>query len=400
MGREKYKNAYDLGQLIDTRERRRIIGDVELSPLDGLINRKWPDTVTRAKSNFDTHGYTIHPLFMLRSPDKHDYFLDMPYRSLLPRGLDGIIVTGLGVSAHRDTLPFIRMQPDIQNQGYAAGTAGAMLAKTDASTRSLDVKALQKHLVAKGVLETSVLNDQDSLPFPKEKLAQAVAQLGKNYEGLEVILTAPDAAKPLLRDALKGSGETHNELAYAHILGMLGDNAGTEVLLKEVAAAPKWDEGWKFKAMGQFGSSLSQLDSLVIALGRTGDKRATPVILTKAAALTPESEFSHYRAVTMALETLADPAAAKSLVDLLNKPGMMGHALTKIDDAIEDVPKSGTDTLTRQRELIEIGLARALYQCGDMDGLGESILRQYSRDLRGHYARHAQAVLAKGKEKK
>ena len=44
-------------------------------------------------------------------------------------------------------------------------------------------------------------------------------------------------------------------------------------------------------------------------LGRTGDKRATPVILQKAAQLTPESEFSHFRAVTTALETLNDPAA-------------------------------------------------------------------------------------------
>ena len=44
-------------------------------------------------------------------------------------------------------------------------------------------------------------------------------------------------------------------------------------------------------------------------------------------------------------------------------------------------------------------LARALYRCGDQEGLGEKILRQYAQDLRGHLARHAQAVLAEGKRK-
>ena len=38
-------------------------------------------------------------------------------------------------------------------------------------------------------------------------------------------------------------------------------------------------------------------------------------------------------------------------------------------------------------------LARALYRCGDHKGLGESVLRSYAKDLRGHYATHAKAIL-------
>jgi len=47
-----------------------------------------------------------------------------------------------------------------------------------------------------------------------------------------------------------------------------------------------------------------------------------------------------------------------------------------------------------RRELV---LARALYRCGDHQGVGETILRAYAADLRGHYARHAAAVLAEKK---
>jgi len=43
--------------------------------------------------------------------------------------------------------------------------------------------------------------------------------------------------------------------------------------------------------------------------------------------------------------------------------------------------------------LKELYLARALYRCGDHEGLGQNTLREYSRDLHGHYARHAKAVL-------
>ena len=115
--REKYQRNFDLGQLVDTRERRQIVGDYLLTPMDFYLARTFPDTVVISRSNFDTHGYTVHPIFMLRPPDRKDLDAHVPYRCLLPRGLDGILVTGLGVSAHRDALPIIRMQPDIQNQG-------------------------------------------------------------------------------------------------------------------------------------------------------------------------------------------------------------------------------------------------------------------------------------------
>ena len=72
---------------------------------------------------------------------------------------------------------------------------------------------------------------------------------------------------------------------------------------------------------------------------------------------------------------------------------MTGHALTDVQAGLQDMPAGGTDTSTREVSLRELTLARALYRCGDYEGLGERILREYSRDLRGHYARHAAAVL-------
>ena len=400
VAKKKYEGAYDLGQLPDTRERRRIVGDFVMSPMDILLGRSYPDTICIARSNFDSHGFTIHPVFMLRPPDRKEMLVNIPYRCLLPRGLDSILVTGLGVSAHRDAMPVIRMQADIQNQGYAAGLAAAMAAKSSKSLRDIDIKALQKHLVEKGNLPERVVTDKDSFPLPEQAITEAVERVVNDFDGLEIILSQQKQALPLLMKSYErslgrssqGPKFEHDRLVYAHILGMLGDPSGASTLAEAVHSRD-WDNGWNYTGMGQFGASLSELDSLVIALGRTRNKWALDPILEKIEQLDAESEFSHHRAVAMALETLGDPAAAKPLARLLEKPGIQGHAFTDIDEARRRTPADRNDTKTRNCSLRELILARALYRCGDYEGLGKRILGEYGRDLRAHYARHAYGVL-------
>jgi hypothetical protein len=393
VAKAKYKNAYDLGQLIDTRARRRIVGDVVLMPMDIQNRRTFPDTIVVSKSNFDNHGFSSHTVFMIKPPDTAGMVANVPYRCLLPKGFDGILVTGLGLSAHGDAMPVVRMQPDIQNQGYAAGVAAAMVAKTGKSTRDVDIKALQKHLVEKGNLSKSVLTAKDSYPMSSEKIAAAVKSVTANYHGISVILAQPaDAIKPL-KAAYESAEPGPRKVTYAHILGMLYEPTGASTLADAVKAA-KWDKGWNFRGMGQFGRTTSPLDNLIIALGRTGQSSGVETILDKVKQLTPKSEFSHYRAVAMALEMFRDSRAAKPLADLLDAPGMTGHAFLEIKDVRGRTPASRTDTTTRNSSLRELIVARALYRCGDYQGLGEKILRQYARDLRGHYSRHATAVLA------
>lgn len=52
----------------------------------------------------------------------------------------------------------------------------------------------------------------------------------------------------------------------------------------------------------------------------------------------------------------------------------------------------------RNQVLRELALARVLYRCGDFEGVGEEVLKQYALDLRGVYALHATAVLKGGKK--
>jgi len=243
-------------------------------------------------------------------------------------------------------------------------------------------------------LPEEVLTQEDSFPLPKEQMEEAVKCVANDFQGLEKVFAEPEQALPLLRSAYHTTGSDKDKLTYAHILGVMGDPTGAETLAKALAAR-EWDEGWKYTGMGQYGASMSVLDSLIIALGRTRRDVALRPILARVRQLGPEHALSHHRAVAEALETLGDPAAATPLAELLQKPGMTGHALTSIDMAIRSIPPSSTDNTTRECSLRELMLARALYRCGDYQGLGRKILEQYAQDLRGHYARHALAVLGK-----
>jgi hypothetical protein len=323
--------------------------------------------------------------------------VDVPYRCLLPKGLDGLLVAGLGMSVHRDAQPLTRMQADMQNQGYAAGAAAAMAAKANSATRNIDIRRLQKHLIDMGNIEPNVLDQQDSYPLAREKLAAAVEGLKKGPEAAAAVFAQPDEGLPLVRAAYS-EARGKDRVTYATVLALLGDAAGLDALVAEVRGTPQWDAGWNYKGMGQYGNALSPLDGLIVALGRTKDRRAVPAILEKLRLLSAKDEFSHHRAAGLALELIGDPAAAAPLAELLAQPGMSGHVHQTIAEAIQRETPGGTNAeQTRRESLRELLLARALFRCGDYRGVGKKILESYTHDLRGHLARHAQAVLEAGK---
>ena len=395
VAKDKFEGQYDIGKIPQTRERRRMVGDFTISVLDVYNGRTYPDSISLHKSSFDTHGFTEDPFFSLKPPEHGgiDVFAYVPFRALLPKGLEGIVVTGLGASADRDAMPVIRMQPCLQNQGYAVGRAAVMAARGDREIRYIDIKALQGELVEIGSLPETVLSDVDNFPPRDEEIREAVNTVVNNLEGLETVLWDRERGTEALKSAFHGTGNEEHKLVYARILGMLGVADGWQELIKAIKGYDNWDEGWNYTGMGQFGRSISYLDSLIIAAGRTRKKEALPSIFRLMGKLTPESHFSHFRAVAIALETIASHEAAEPLYKLIQMPGVRGHTMLDIETAMEIAPKFKNDVTTRNKSLRELILARALYKCGDVDGVGRQILTEYSRDLRGHYYRHSSGVL-------
>jgi flavin-dependent dehydrogenase len=402
-GRAGAGNVWDVSQVVESRERQRIVGDCWVTPLDILNERTFPDTVVQSRSNFDSHGYSVAEICYVSEPiegkgkrGRSVFSANVPYRSLLPKGLEGVMVIGLGISAHRDAMPILRMQPDIQNQGYVAGVAGATAAREGKTFRSVDVKALQRHLVEIGNLPKEVLGWKDNVLVDRERQALAVKNLGDGYKDVSLVLAQWEQTLPLMRQAYAQAKTPTEKLVYAHVLGIMGDAAGAETLV-EVVAGRQSGLALSVKGEGAFGRRVTEQDSYIIALGRTQDKRGLAPILEGLAKMDAKSAFSRFRAVTLALEALADPAAAKPLAELLQKPGIGGNAMTDVKAITPAGGYGGAGGNERNQCLRELALARALYRCGDYQGAGEKVLREYARDLRGVYALHATAVLGRGK---
>jgi flavin-dependent dehydrogenase len=356
-------SAFDIGQHIDTRERRRIVGDYTLDWLDVANRRTFPDSVVLAKSNYDSHGGTTHLYFRIAAnwlapdtrrgqtvlmlkdystmppSDKGDYWSYVPYRCLLPKGLDGILVVGIGISAHRDAMPIVRMQPDQHNLGYAAGVAAAIAAKAGTTPRTIDVKALQRHLVEVGNLKPEVLAHQDSYPMPMERIADAVKSALDRYKGLEVLLAHPQKAAPLLRQAY-AAAKGDDQLSYARILAMQGDTTGLATILGALENSP-------LPAAAPARGAVNTPEQLVAALGYARDRRAAPLLVKLA------EQGTMRLAVAEALGRIGDPAGAVPLAKLLAGLGK------------QPSPESS------------LVIAHALLRCGDHDGLARKTLQSF-----------------------
>jgi len=251
----------------------------------------------------------------------------------------------------------------------------------------IDLRKLQEHLVQKGNLDAEVLQYKDSLPMPPGRVATA-AQWLKTGENMSmeaaIMLLHRDVALPSLRDAHASAvGAVGEErITYARFLGVCSDPAALPTLIAAIQDTEQWDPKIPLGAMAEYSQLPTRLDALILAIGFIRDSRTLPAILRKAEKLDASVCLSHHRAVALALEQIDDPAAAEPLAELLRKPRMMGHAKTSLDK-----PSS------RIEPLREIVLARALFRCGDHQGLGKKILSEYTQDIRGRFAWHATAVL-------
>ncbi len=408
---------FDAGQLVDSRERRRIVGDYLLTVEDILSHRTFPDTISQHFSNFDAAAFPDSRLLLLSDAKGPRFHADLPYRCLLPKGLDGILVVGLGASVQRDAMTLTRMQADLQNQGYAVGMVAAAAARLGGQTRGVDLRALQKRLVAEGVLDARVCTDQDSHPLSAEDIQRAVEAFGKQdrddaLSSLAVILAHPRQATALLTTRYHQFPPGKEQLDCARVLGILGNSTGVAALVAAVDAHSCWDQGMALTSQRNTGNMFSDLDRLVIALGFSGAPKAREPLVRKLAQLRPDSALSHYKAVSLALRGHESPAAAVPLANLLDQLGFAGHTAVAPAPRTGDGPgkkfatladryltSSGDEQANRgnlNRAFKELLVAAMLYRCGDRNHRAEEILGRYALDIHGHFARYARWTLDSG----
>jgi len=132
---------------IGVRETRRILGDYQLSGEDVLAARRFPDGIARCGAPIEDHhvGRDTRWAYI---PESGTYTI--PFRSLLPAGLDGIVVAGRCLSSTHDAHASARSIGTCMAMGQAAGTAAALAVAAKTTPRDVPVDALLARLDAQG----------------------------------------------------------------------------------------------------------------------------------------------------------------------------------------------------------------------------------------------------------
>ena len=403
--RQGTEAGWDVSQLVNSRERRRLVGVFQMTALDYLTGRTFPDTVVQYRSRFDLHGWASGDFFWtknIRTTNHVTLDANGPYRAFLPKATDGLLVVGLGMSADRDAMSILRMQPDLQNQGYVAAYAVYLALQKKCELRDIPIKDLQRHLVEKEIVPEAVLNEKDSYPLSDTQLKLASHDVMLGYGGLPYLFADPVRAKPYLVEKYNelnkhSSGrDPEVSLVYAHVLAVLGDPIGEDELIAWVKAN-SWDATWT----EGLGSGANRMEAYLLALGRAKSKKATPVIAEKIRDLVKAQKplNTSFRIVSLVSQMLGDPELAAPLAELLERPNISGHVI-KMGAEIPPVPgydsRSSYSQTEKNEVPREVNLAAALYRVGDKDGKGEAILKAYADDPRGFYANYARRVLADG----
>jgi FAD dependent oxidoreductase len=132
---------------IGVRESRRIRGDAVLTAADVLAGRAFDDQIARCGAPIEEHHAGSDTRWVYLEPGAA---YGIPWRTLLPRRLEGVVVAGRCFSATHDAHASARSMATCMAMGQAAGTAAALSVAAEVPPRELSPAALRARLRADG----------------------------------------------------------------------------------------------------------------------------------------------------------------------------------------------------------------------------------------------------------
>jgi len=133
---------------IGIRETWRIIGDYVVTQEDIVTGRAFDDQISLGCGPLDIHHPSGGGLTLI-VPERP---FGVPYRSLLPAGVDGLLMAGRCISATHEGMAALRHMGTVMTTGEAAGAAAAQAVSRGVTPREVDVQALRETLREAGAI--------------------------------------------------------------------------------------------------------------------------------------------------------------------------------------------------------------------------------------------------------
>lgn len=133
------KNArlVSIGHQLGVRETRHMEGCYRLTGEDLMRGNEFPDMIAHGAYHLDVHSPDHNGLETQTPPTFH-----VPYRCLIPRALNGLLVAGRALSANQQAQSAIRVIPIAGSIGQSAGCAAAIAIKNGQELRDIAPEAL------------------------------------------------------------------------------------------------------------------------------------------------------------------------------------------------------------------------------------------------------------------
>lgn len=149
-GLENAKLA-QVGNMIGIRESRRIVGEYTLTRDDIVGSKEFEDTIALCSYPIDMHPSHGSVIGMGRPEDKDIApIYEIPYRIMVPKTVEGLLVVGRCVSTDRDALAAIRTMPTVMAMGEAAGVAASLSVKHSVPVKDIDYEEMRQVLRNQG----------------------------------------------------------------------------------------------------------------------------------------------------------------------------------------------------------------------------------------------------------
>ena len=135
------------GPSLGVRETRRIEGEYIMGMEEAQKGVHFDDVIAIRYGTIDPGGLEEDRNYHGTIKDGHQY----PYRCMLPKGVDGLLVAGRCASLTHLGLTVTKSMGNMMGIGQAAGTAAALCAQMDVTPREINVKMVQDRLAEMGV---------------------------------------------------------------------------------------------------------------------------------------------------------------------------------------------------------------------------------------------------------
>ena len=145
-------------ELVGIRETRKIVGEYTLTEKDCIDATHFHDTIALTGYGWDLPDPKKPSVQPFQSKnDGVDVvigkpFTEIPYRCLVPRGSENLLVAGRCISVEGQALGPVRVMAPCFAMGEAAGTAAALSAARPCSVRELSVADVQERLIERGAV--------------------------------------------------------------------------------------------------------------------------------------------------------------------------------------------------------------------------------------------------------